>query len=184
MAASNVVKASIATVLLQINNIDSESEEDELMLSMAIRQMEDDFKVKRRRIEKIENFVEVTVPLYNPSDFKQHFRLTKASFEILINKLYQLLQKTKNVSDPGRRPILPEKQLLCCLWTMANQESFRGIGDRFNISRRTSWNICNKVVDALLKLNEKEKICWPSQQDAKNTIKYFFSGTGFPGIVG
>lgn len=95
MAASNVVKASIATVLLQINNIDSESEEDELMLSMAIRQMEDDFKVKRRRIEKIENFVEVTLSLYNPSDFKQHFRLTKASFEILINKLYQLLQTKK-----------------------------------------------------------------------------------------
>lgn len=36
---------------------------------------------------------------------------------------------------PGRLPISPLDSILVTLWTLANQESFRGISDRFGISQ-------------------------------------------------
>ncbi|XP_067138139.1 uncharacterized protein [Centruroides vittatus] len=179
---ANIVKATILNVTLQLELLDSESDDDDLM-NIIVEKMKED-KRKARSIKKIETFVEETVPFYNPTDFKQHFRLTKECFEGLLRKISPILD-TKGITDPGRRPVSPQKQLLCCLWTLPNQESFRGIGDRFNVSRRTAWNILNKVIDSLLILNENEKIIfWPLKQDAEKSMEIFYIQSCFPGIIG
>ncbi|CAM4685349.1 unnamed protein product [Leuciscus chuanchicus] len=80
---------------------------------------------------KIESFVEDVVPLYSPSEFGGHVRLSKEPVEDVITTLapvYMNLQQTK----------LPlTNSVLTCLWTLANQESYRGVADRFNMSKST-----------------------------------------------
>ncbi|XP_023235742.1 uncharacterized protein LOC111635112 [Centruroides sculpturatus] len=122
---NNIVKAAILNVTLQLELLDSESDDDDLIMNIIVEKMKEE-KRKARSIKKIETFVEETVPFYNPTDFKQHFRLMKECFEALLKKISPILD-TKGITDPGRQPVSPQKQLLCCLWTLANQESFRGI---------------------------------------------------------
>ncbi|KAG1955386.1 hypothetical protein F2P79_008478 [Pimephales promelas] len=40
---------------------------------------------QRKMVPKIDNFVEDVVPLYSPSEFRGHFRLTKEQVELLNN---------------------------------------------------------------------------------------------------
>ena len=49
-------------------------------------------------------------------------------FQILLNETAHFLKD---------RGIVPEKKLLATLWVLANQESFRGVADRFDLNKGT-----------------------------------------------
>ncbi|XP_053360825.1 uncharacterized protein LOC128530754 isoform X2 [Clarias gariepinus] len=76
---------------------------------------------QRRLVPKVLQFVEEVVPLYSPSEFRSHFRLSREQVEDVITTIgpvYMNLQQSK----------LPVTQsVLFCLWTLANQESYRGL---------------------------------------------------------
>ena len=59
--------------------------------------------------------------------------MTRETFEIL----YRAIMNTGRIpagNMRGRQPILPAKQVLAFLWSMANQEPSRLVADRFNIA--------------------------------------------------
>lgn len=83
---------------------------------------DDDERDKEVRLTKIENYVEVTIANYTGRQFFIHFRMTPATFEILLSRIA--------VVDPipfrsGNQETPLEKQLLLTIWYMANMESFR-----------------------------------------------------------
>ncbi|KAK9535765.1 hypothetical protein VZT92_008124 [Zoarces viviparus] len=74
-----------------------------------------------RLVPKITHFVEEVVPLYRATDFRSHFRLSRGRVEDLMTTLgphYINRQRTK-------LPVC--NSVLACLWTLSNQESYRGV---------------------------------------------------------
>lgn len=85
---------------------------------------EDEYKETIGQLEKIRFFVEETVPKYNFQQFKEHFRLTKPTFDILMENLHSVVDRA-GMRISGNPELTLEKQMLISLWYFSNIESFR-----------------------------------------------------------
>ncbi|XP_008188289.1 putative nuclease HARBI1, partial [Acyrthosiphon pisum] len=79
----------------------------------------------------------------------------------------------------------PKKQILIGLWYFANQESYRQISDRFDVSLGSSITIINCMVDKICE-NADRFIIWPKGNKLNDTIEGFTSlrTNAFPKVVG
>ena len=117
MANVNVDDDFLINVLVTADAFMNESSDtdEELLHELAT-------KVAGRNIRpKVDNYAELTVPLFDNSMFRSHFRLSRSSFQFVLESVRCGLMygvKSSSVIDP-------EKQLLLTIWTLANQESFR-----------------------------------------------------------
>nr|XP_018913753.1 PREDICTED: putative nuclease HARBI1 [Bemisia tabaci] len=139
-------------MLLQLFDSSSSSEES----SSSSSESEDEPEIiPREPHEKIQGYCSI-VDAYSYSDFRAHFRLSRASVEMLLRVL------ENQYIGVRRHPPFPFKHaILMSLWTLANQESFRGVADRFGVSR----GHCHRVflcVCQLLCNNVQRWIRWPA----------------------
>ncbi|KAF5297280.1 hypothetical protein FQA39_LY12119 [Lamprigera yunnana] len=118
---------------------------------------------KRRKPRvAIKNYVENgTIVLNYLPDFRCHFRVWKDTFEHLLHILGPSL-KEQNASGVGRYTYPPEKQLLVTLSMLENQEVYRLIAEKFDISKSTAWLYVKKVCTLLVDLSG-QYICWPTR---------------------
>jgi len=92
---------------------------------------------------RIENFYEKTIPRYSPNDFQSHFRLTRDSVEKILHGLSGSENFRDNVRGTSGKENIPLlKALLVTLWTVGSAETYRSIGDRFNI---TKSSVCSSI---------------------------------------
>lgn len=104
---------------------DEESDDtadEELQRNPFLQQLKLRLSKDRRPPNRISNFVSFVIPRYSGNQFQQHFRLNRAAFQALLNRIEPLLI---NMNQTGRSTIQPKKQLLSVLWLLANQESYR-----------------------------------------------------------
>ena len=85
---------------------------------------------------------ETIVPEFSSTDFRMHFRIDRATFEIILQTIAPHLT-SNNVS--GKEQTLPEKQLLLLIWYISNQESMREATNLFGISISTVHGTVLKV---------------------------------------
>lgn len=72
--------------------------------------------------------------------FKAHMRLSKQKFDYFCSKLReQALHENHPKGGPERIPL--EKKVLLFLWYLANQNSFREISNKFNVSQGAAHNV-------------------------------------------
>ena len=92
------------------------------------------YRQRRRRHERVVRITnyERTVWSYTSTQFQQHFRISKPSFIFLRGKIIRLLSRQALI---GRQTISIDKQILSALWLLATPESFRSVGDRFNMGK-------------------------------------------------
>lgn len=76
---------------LDENSSESESEMDELLYIMQFSRL----RGKRKKIVRIEGYVNDIVPRFTTHQFKEHFRMTPNCFQILENQLGLILSKPK-----------------------------------------------------------------------------------------
>ena len=130
-----------------------EDEDDLTMLSAVSCFM-------RRNLNRIQDYFEVTVPSYTPSEFRSHFRMTRGTCETLCREIMNTGEiPTRNTR--GRLPIPPVKQVLAFLWSMANQEPTRLVADRFNITMSSVDRVLQRGTQALADISA-EYIKWPN----------------------
>lgn len=67
-----------------------------------------------------------------------------------------------------------EYRLLLTLWTLSNQESFRGIADRFGLNKGHAHTIFIKMCN-LISTEATSFIKWPEGQSAIENVKKFNS---------
>ncbi|XP_067119133.1 putative nuclease HARBI1 [Centruroides vittatus] len=160
--------ACLGIILEMLSELDSESEEEELILVNYLTQY------KKIALE------------YRPNIFKEHFRVSRLTFENLLKDLVPILLQSKEiVIGKGRNALSVDQQLLMSLWLLANQESFRGVGDRFGVCRRTAWRCLMRIVRAINVLNTQSHIInWPSAQKARKTAQTFAMKYGITGVIG
>ncbi len=85
----------------------------------------------------------------DPRSFQSHMRLTREQFNHFVDQL-----KRSGLSDdqqPGglAQPPVVQKALVF-LWYMGNQNSFREISDKFNVSRGSAHNIVLEVLEVTM----------------------------------
>ncbi|XP_067121836.1 putative nuclease HARBI1 [Centruroides vittatus] len=163
----NIVSAIVSEVFF------SDESEDEIGSYVILETSK-----KRKRRLRIKGYVESVVPSYLSDDFQCHFRMKRCTFEIVLEKL-----KPKLLNSFGRPCLDANKQILSVIWLLANQESFRSVADRFDISKSTLYSYLNKVCNELIKM-ASDVIKWPKLEEYAHLTRKFKNIAGFPGIIG
>ena len=73
-------------------------------------------------VARITNFAEEVVPLLSLDDFREHFRVTRPTFGVIVNKIHQV-PFIPVVQVHGKEPIDCGKQVLLTLWYLGTQDS-------------------------------------------------------------
>ncbi|XP_023214885.1 putative nuclease HARBI1 [Centruroides sculpturatus] len=138
--------------------------------------------VEKSKKAKIEGYVENIVPRYNDMDFKSHFRLSRSTVERLME---QLPEQRTGPGRTGLRETSLQTVVLMSLWLLGNQESFRGVADRFGISRGHAYREFVYFIKTVSSLRSKI-IVWPKGEKAKSTIRNFetLRDISFPDVIG
>ncbi|XP_052814020.1 putative nuclease HARBI1 [Mya arenaria] len=128
------------------------------------------------------NFFEETIPRYSFDEFRQHFRLTRPSFEIILTYLGSM--EGQGPTNKGRKQIPLEKELLVTLWYLGNLESIRSISDRFNITRSSVYKCTRKFCRTILSYLTPKFIRWPTLSGPDILLKVRSGFSSLPGCVG
>ncbi|XP_071648622.1 putative nuclease HARBI1 [Temnothorax longispinosus] len=167
---------TIKIIVLRYRNCDtsedSSSSDDEWNVLLFKRE-------KRKHRPRIQNYVDNVVVRYMGHDFKSHFRMSKATFQYLLEMLRPYLtRKTKGC------PMIPAShQLMIAIWKMATMDSYRSVCDRFNVGRATAVRAVRRVTRALF-LNSSTFIKWPTGDRAIRVMQGFKESSGFPNTIG
>ncbi|XP_055843657.1 putative nuclease HARBI1 [Episyrphus balteatus] len=107
--------------------------------------------------------------------------MTKSCFK-------ELLKEVKAIKQPKRkgRPIVSiETSLYVTLWGLCNQNCYRELSDRFDLSLKAVHGIIIKTCYLLLKLTKKY-IRWPTSIESAHISEMFQakSNPGFPSVIG
>ena len=116
----------------------------------------------RRNLTCISGYFEQTVPRYLPDEFRQHFRMTRETCEMLTREIVQ----TGHIplgNAFGRQVIAPEKQVLTFLCSIGNQELARSVADRFDITKSSYNRVFGRVVQVTVDLSG-QYIRWPHRE--------------------
>ncbi|KMQ87441.1 nuclease harbi1 [Lasius niger] len=130
-----------------------EESEDELEYIMHVME-------RKKKLPRLEDYVENIVPAYSGQQFKSHFRV-----------------------HAGLPMISPAKQFLIATWRMATPDSYRSICEKFNVSRATALSATRRVIRALYDL-APTVIKWPSVNNVNEVWTGFEAISGFPKIIG
>ena len=82
----------------------------------------------RRESTRVIGYFEVTIPAYLLGEFEKHFRMTRETCQLLTQAIKHTGRNPTGNSS-GRPAILPEKQILLFLWSVANRKPYRTIAD-------------------------------------------------------
>ncbi|XP_067129901.1 putative nuclease HARBI1 [Centruroides vittatus] len=151
-------------------------DDDDELLHVNVAAMEEN---KKRKKAKIIGYVEEVVPLYSMEDFKSHFRLNRSTVEHLMQMI---------ISKPNKRKpsMKREDSILLSLWLIGNQESFRGVADRFGIGQGHAHREFIAFCKDIMEITERV-IQWPTGGEIEKTVSEFNELRGsnsFPGVLG
>ncbi|KAK3912072.1 Protein ANTAGONIST OF LIKE HETEROCHROMATIN PROTEIN 1 [Frankliniella fusca] len=170
----------INLILRHLIEDESESSSSDEELDILERFLPDALPVRRRRkVPRLENYVEEVMPLWTDSDFKSHFRMSRATFEYVLGVIGNRLAR----NQPGLAMISPEKQFLIAIWRMATPDSYRSICEKFNVSRSTALLSVRRVTRALVTL-APALIRWPRQERCVTIAQGFEAISAFPKTIG
>uniref|UniRef100_T1J8I5 DDE Tnp4 domain-containing protein n=1 Tax=Strigamia maritima TaxID=126957 RepID=T1J8I5_STRMM len=156
------------------DDLSSSEDDDELTMLMLLRT--NNQRIKRRRPN---GYAEDVVAKYTPDEFQEHFRLSRTTFEWLLEKIAPSILH----EGVGRPTIEVDKQLLMTIWLLTNQETYKQIANRFAVAEQTVWNrainICNVLVSSA-----PQFVSWPEGNCVGEIIEGFKQIAGFPDVIG
>ena len=88
----------------------------------------------------------------NIDDSRVHYRLSRHLFDVILQDVCPLL--LREGSGPFEN-VSPEKQLLVCLCSLANNQSMREGAHIFNLSKSTVHEIILRTINAILQLGTR-----------------------------
>ncbi|XP_061085078.1 uncharacterized protein LOC133118834 [Conger conger] len=113
--------------------------------------------------------------------FARHFHVTKPQFEYLQMKLQE--NGIKKEHSQGLPPVPVTKKVLMFLWYMANQNSFREISDKFDVSQSSAHRIILEVLHIMSTMGQTF-ISWPNTCEKAASAAAFHRLCGLSGIIG
>ena len=83
----------------------------------------------------------------------------------------------------GRTPVPDTKKLLVFLWYMANQNSFREISDKFDVSQSAAHRIIWQVLTIMSGIGNTF-MSWPNACEKAASAAAFHRSCGLDGVIG
>ncbi|KAK3924025.1 Protein ANTAGONIST OF LIKE HETEROCHROMATIN PROTEIN 1 [Frankliniella fusca] len=118
--------------------------------------------------------------LMRNATFKRHFRLSKASFELLCHELVGHLEAEGGIVRV-RRDF--RHKVLSVLWILATPDCFRSVALKFGFTPGELHRYYTMIIKALCALGENY-ITWPDAQERVVIKQNLEAISGFPGAVG
>lgn len=116
--------------------------------------------------------------------FFEHMRVTRSCFNFILQKIEHGLNIRINRMHTGGRPKIGARKMLAIgLWYLANQDSYRQIGETFGVTKSTAHKAAKGVIDELNNL-KSTVIQWPSGQNLMLEEEYFASLSSIRGTIG
>ncbi|KAK5648096.1 hypothetical protein RI129_002988 [Pyrocoelia pectoralis] len=139
----------------------------------------DDLEVRERgERARNQNYYETIVPQYDNFLFKEHFRMSRATFEDLVNVIGHAIPGNPNYLVALR------KKVMFSVWMLAKPESFLAAGDRFGLPKSTGHYVFKEIVTIVASLLPNY-ITWPDKGRCHDEEVVFRRRShGFPGVVG
>ncbi|KAK3920191.1 Protein ANTAGONIST OF LIKE HETEROCHROMATIN PROTEIN 1 [Frankliniella fusca] len=134
----------------------------------------------REKPVRTSGYVDQTVPRLQSNQFREHFRMVPEVFQDLENLLGPILAKQENL---GRSIIPVRKQILCTLWLLATPDSYRSVGDRFDMGKASANDSFMRVVESLCSISWRI-IRWPQEREVPGIKAKFFSISKMPDVIG
>ena len=116
------------------------------------------------------------------STFQSHVRVNRRQFQSLLCLIGQL-RNTEDIASRGREKIEPWKELLILLWYMANQNSFREIGDKFGITTSSAYRVVVRMISYFCKILPDVITRWTDEEKETNAVQCKIV-TGLDGVIG
>lgn len=150
---------------------DTEEEEDKRLVSLLLRE---------RRMGNRRTLWELMLTM-NPDTFAKHFRITKSQFEYLVRSLRD--NGLGEEHNQGLPPVPTTKKVLMFLWYMANQNSFREMSEKFDVSQSTAHRAVLQVLDIICTMGTLF-ISWPNASEKESSAVGFRCLCGLTGVIG
>ncbi|CAL1678839.1 unnamed protein product [Lasius platythorax] len=141
--------------------------------------LQNDLLQNERRIRsKNENYYEIIVPRYTDHLFKEHFRMSRITFENLVNIIGHAMPFNHN------NPVDLRKKVMFTIWILAKPESYLAAGDRFNLAKSTAHGIVKEITNVLANILPNY-VNWPDARMCEIASTIFKRRShGIPGVVG
>ncbi|KAK4886504.1 hypothetical protein RN001_002775 [Aquatica leii] len=102
------------------------------------------------------------------------------AYERLLTVIGPQLKRKQN---RGRNTIDIEKQVLAVIWLLATPDSYRSVGDRFDLGKSSLSAAFMRVVKALCALAPRV-IKWPTGEGLEQVKERFRGMAGLPNVIG
>ncbi len=88
-----------------------------------------------------------------------------------------------HIAGRGHRAVHLQDQVLMLLHFVAHQGKYGLLSDRFGLTRSCYHRCVDDLLDIVVNQALKKFISWPDVHRQKETVDYFQSEFGFPGVV-
>ena len=124
---------------------------------------------------------DIVLNRFGPRDWKENFRIGKATFDYLCHNLQPLIQKqTTNM----RRPVSVERCVAVTLWILATPSEYRSIAHLFGLARCTVCQIVHETSKAIIQRFKSVYINFPTGDNLTTVIQGFQSKWNIPQCAG
>ncbi|KAB0800107.1 hypothetical protein PPYR_07987 [Photinus pyralis] len=143
--------------------------------------VEQDNCKKRKICLRVKNYVENIVREYTEVEFKADFRMSRSTAYKIIN----MFEETSVIPQhtTGREKITAEKAFLLSVWYLSNQESFRQVSSRFDVTYSSAHRCLIRTVNFLLSI-KSDVIRWPSLEEMETISANFEKIGGIKKVIG
>ncbi|KAK3920108.1 Protein ANTAGONIST OF LIKE HETEROCHROMATIN PROTEIN 1, partial [Frankliniella fusca] len=113
--------------------------------------------------------------------FKKHFRMDKATFELLVNAVHRQKVLTGRVLRADRTS--DTEIVMIGLWQLFNKDTFRSAGSNLGTAQSSDHYHYKNLIEIICEIGSKY-IKWPNARDRQRTARFYNRRFGFPGIAG
>lgn len=122
------------------------------------------------------------VPSMTDKQFKDNFRIHRATFKQILENVEPYLKKQ---DTKLRRSIPADKRLACALYSLGSTSELRTIAHLFGIGKSTAVEILHEFCDVMVDLYFNRLVKFPiTNQEIKETIDAFNDKYSYPMCIG
>lgn len=129
----------------------------------------------RERKKRIQNYVEGVLPYYSVDDFKDRFRISRETFDSLVEQMIPYI---------GKGEICVEKKLLIYVKYISTQQTYQALADIFGVCEYSVHKCIHEISEKICKHLLPDLVKWPEKRTADRTVDGFQEINGFPGVIG
>ncbi|XP_067056494.1 putative nuclease HARBI1 [Acropora muricata] len=182
MADADRARAVVSFVLSEVleEDVVKYESEDELEGLPALF-----LDIERTPAVRIRGYVEEVVANLSDDRFKRNFRLSRGTFEWLMESLKNCPELIpQNIGKGGRAAVPLEKQLLLTHELLGNQIPFRMVSEKYDLTESSTHRCFHRICTAIKNHLTPTIIFWSRVEDMAEQEAAFEEHRGFPGVLG